>query len=294
MTQAIHQIVAGYTNGDAISNESRVMRSIFRKWGHSSEIYCEEQSILPQLRNDARGLSHLKTELQPNDIVLLHLSMGTDGNRIFKELQNPRVILYHNVTPARFYHSISRRIAIDLERGHEQVAGLQGCADLVLADSAYNARELVEMGYGDVGVLPLILDLAGAYTEQDRKILREFDDGRTNILFVGRCAPNKKLEDALLAFAHYQKFVNANSRFIHVGSYAGTERYHAILRTMIKDLQIDQVIFAGPVPQPALNAWFAVSDLFLSMSEHEGFCIPLLEAMIHDIPDSRLCRRSGT
>jgi len=104
------------------------------------------------------------------------------------------------------------------------------------------------------------------------------------VLFVGRCAPNKKIEDALRTFYHFQKTVEPASRFIHVGSFAGTERYYAYLLAQAKNLQLDAVHFLGPATQSQLNACYRCARVFLCMSEHEGFCIPLLESMACGVP----------
>ncbi len=259
------------------------MRSLFRSWGFESEIYCQPQSILPQLRNDARGIDTWHEAPHDDDIVILHLSMGSEVNLIFKDLSCKKVILYHNVTPPHYYDAIARQTAVQLRKGQQHVDMLAGVADVNLADSQYNASELEAAGYTNVNVLPLILDL-NTHEAVDKKILRKFDDDAVNILFVGRCAPNKKIEDALLAFNVFQKCVEPKSRFISAGSFNGTERYYYLLETMKKDLALENVHFPGSVPQEHLNALFRTADLFLCMSEHEGFCIPLIEAMQHDIP----------
>jgi glycosyltransferase involved in cell wall biosynthesis len=101
---------------------------------------------------------------------------------------------------------------------------------------------------------------------------------------VGRCAPNKRIDDLLNAFAYFQAGVQPESRLIHVGSFAGTERYYYLLLTRVREMGLNNVHFAGAVPQAELNAYYACAHVFLCMSEHEGFCIPLIESMVHDVP----------
>jgi L-malate glycosyltransferase len=281
---AIDQFVAGFANGDAISNEAIVMRRIFRSWGYESEIFCESKRILPELRREARDLSEYQSLRNANDVALLHLSIGSAVNDLFASLKSRKAILYHNVTPAHYFTMINKQISNDLSKGREQMKRLAGVAQVNMADSNFNALELKQLGYGDVQTLPLILDLEKLRGEPDAKILRKFGDGRTNILFVGRCAPNKRIEDLGLAFYHYHNSVDPNSRLIHVGSNAGTERYFYLLLARTKELGLDSVYFAGAVPQAQVNAFYQCSDVFLSMSEHEGFCIPLIESMVNDLP----------
>jgi len=282
--RAIHQFVAGFTNGDAISNEALVMRDIFRSWGHASEIFSETRRILPELRRQARDLAEYAAAPHPDDITLLHLSMGSPVNECFASLPCRKVILYHNVTPSLYFELVNRETAANLARGRDQLKALSGAAAVNLADSRFNAGELEAIGYRDVRVLPLVLDTRKVSGRPDKATLKRFKDGKVNVLFVGRCAPNKRIEDALTAFFCFHRFVEGNSRFIHVGSYAGTERYYHLLVTQARELAMHGVHFAGSVPQPHLNAFYAAADIFLCMSEHEGFCIPVLESMAHDVP----------
>jgi glycosyltransferase involved in cell wall biosynthesis len=281
---AIDQFVAGFANGDAISNEAVVLRQIFRSWGRESEIFCESKRILPELRKDSRDLGDYIACRKPDDIVLLHLSIGSAANELFASLPCRKAILYHNVTPPHYFDMINKRTSYDLAKGIAQVKQLADTAKVNMADSVFNAAELTDAGYKNVQVLPLIIDFEKLRSAPDQKALRKFDDGKTNVIFVGRCAPNKKLEDVLMAFFHFQKSVEPDSRFIHVGSSAGTERYLYLLLARAKELGIANFSFSGALPQSQLNAIYQSADIFLSMSEHEGFCIPILESMMRDVP----------
>jgi glycosyltransferase involved in cell wall biosynthesis len=181
---------------------------------------------------------------------------------------------------------VNRKTAYNLEKGRQQTQALVGTAAVNMADSRFNADEMTAFGYRNVQVLPLVLDMDILRSAPDAKTLRKFNDDKTNVLFVGRCAPNKRIEDCLTAFYYFHRFVNPHSRFIYVGSFAGTERYYYLLLTQAKDLglSIPSVHFAGPVTQPQLNAFYQLADVFLCMSEHEGFCIPIMESMVHSVP----------
>ncbi len=282
--RTIHQFVAGFSHGDAISNEALVLRRIFRSWGFASDIFCEPRRILPELRAEASDAYAYASLAKPDDIVLLHLSIGSDVNDIFASLRTNKAILYHNITPPEYFRGIQEQIAALLARGREQARELHNQTRVVMADSAFNARELESWGYPPARVLPLVLDLSRLRSRPDRKTLREYGDGLTNVLFVGRCAPNKRIEDCLSAFYYFQKYVEPNSRFIHVGSFSGTEQYHALLLTRVRDLQLRNVAMPGALRQDELNAIYRSAHIFLSMSEHEGFCIPLVESMVHGVP----------
>ena len=235
--KAIHQLVAGYAQGDAISNEVRMLRGIFRSWGYESDVFCELRRILPELRGDARDLSTAREAIGPDDVVLLHLSIGSDANDLFPTLPGRKAILYHNITPPEFFRGVQESVSALLARGLRQAKALAGSASVVMADSAFNAREIEAMG-----------------------------------------------QDLLNAFYYFQRYVQPASRFIHVGSFAGLEQYHALLLARARELQLQHVDLVGTVSQAELNAFYDVSRLFLCLSDHEGFCIPLIEAMTHRLP----------
>jgi glycosyltransferase involved in cell wall biosynthesis len=282
--KALHQFVAGFANGDAISNEARLMRKIFRSWGFKSDIFSESRRILPALRKEAHDAEEYAAVSQDEDVVLLHLSTGSRANDIFQSLPCRKAILYHNVTPPHYFELVNKETASNLSRGRTQTKALAKVTDVNMADSNFNADELRQMGYTKVRTLPLLLDFDQQKLRPDRKLLKKFDKSMVNILFVGRCAPNKKIEDLLQAFLYFQKSVNPNSRFIHAGSFAGAERYYYLLLTTVRELGLRNVHFAGSVTQSQLCALYAQADIFLCMSEHEGFCIPIIESMMHGLP----------
>lgn len=279
---SIHQFLAGFSLGDAISNEALVLRRIFRSWGYSSEIFSEANCIHPGLASEAADLS--AADVSAEDTVILHLSIGSAVNDRFAELRCRKVILYHNITPHRYFSLVNPRSARLLELGRNQLVRLAGTAEVNIADSAYNARELAAAGYRAPRVFPIVIDFSVLAQPPDPSVARKWNDGATNILFVGRCAPNKKIEDVILVFHHYNKFVNPHSRLILAGSYVGTERYYHLLLAMVRELQLDNVCFTGPIKQPLMNAAWSTAHAFVCMSEHEGFCIPLLESMFFNVP----------
>lgn len=280
--QAIHQLVAGYAESDAISNEARVLRGIFRSWGHESEIFSEHKRISPRARHEVRDLSG--AAWHEDDIALLHLSIGSPVNDAFAALPCRKAILYHNITPSHFFTHYQAQTAALLADGRRQLEALAHAAPVVMADSACNARELEAAGYPPATVLPLVLDFAALRGPRDEAYFRRWKDGRRNILFVGRVAPNKRHEDLLAAFYYFQKFVCPLSRLLLVGSFLGMEAYQSLLETKAKDLGLSYVDFTGSVSQPYLLAAYDAADAFLCLSDHEGFCIPLIEAMVRGVP----------
>lgn len=282
MGQAIHQFVAGFGRGDAVSHEALVFRRILRSWGCDSDIFSEQKRILPELRGDVRDIKTFKTET--GGTVILHLSTGSVVNDLFAAHPGRKIVRYHNITPPEYFRGIAEQTAHVCARGLDQVKRLADKAELALAVSAFNAADLTAQGYRNVHTLPLLLDLPELRGKPSRLVTKDLEDGLTNILFVGRCVPNKRIEDGLAAFYYFQKYVEPNSRFIHIGSFAGMEAYHAMLLTMTREMDIVGVEMPGAVSQSELNAYYRSSHVFLCMSEHEGFCIPLIESMAHGLP----------
>lgn len=281
---ALHQFTAGFAWHDAISNEANLFRKIFRQWGYTSEIFCDPANTSPDRRGEIKDIHTAAAVIGPDDLVLLHLSIGSVANSIFETLPCRKAILYHNVTPAHYFQFTNPQIAAHLQRGREQVAALAGKAPVNLADSAFNASEMASMGYTGVHVLPIVIDTDLMSTPPTSRLMQRRRDGLLNIIFVGRCTPNKKIEDVLRTFAWLQKNVTPLCRLTQIGSKAGNERYHAMLLAMCKEWQLSNVEFTGSVSQADLHAYYKSADVFLCMSEHEGFCIPLIESMLYDVP----------
>lgn len=278
----IFQLVAGFSRGDAISKAALLLRRVFRSWGCPSEIACDGKAILADLREEAWTLERCAAEAGPGDLVLLHLAIGSPANALFAELPARKAILYHNITPPEFFAGLEQTRL--LEEGRRQAAQLAGAAEVALAVSRFNAADLEQMGYRDVRVFPFPMDLDELRAPPNRATLAKYGDGLVNVLFVGRCVPNKRIEDVLASFYYFQRYVEPRSRLIHVGSYAGTEQYHAMLLACAHDLALENADMIGAVPQDELNAVYRCADVFLCMSEHEGFCTPLIECMLHDVP----------
>ena len=281
---AIHQFTAGFAWHDAISNEAALFRRIFRDWGYPSEIFCDPANTSKDRRGEIRDIQTAAAAIDQEDLVLLHLSIGSVANTIFENLACRKAILYHNITPEHYFQFTNPQTAAQLQRGRQQVAALAGTATVYMADSGFNAAELREVGYRDVQVLPIVIDTQLMDVPPTPRLMQRRRDGMLNLIFVGRCSPNKKIEDLLRTFAWLQKNITPLCRFTQIGSKAGNERYHAMLLAMCKEWQLANVEFTGSVSQADLHAYYQSADAFLCMSEHEGFCIPLIESMLHDVP----------
>jgi glycosyltransferase involved in cell wall biosynthesis len=156
--------------------------------------------------------------------------------------------------------------------------------DLALGDSEFNRQELDALGFPVTGVLPVVPDFSHLALPANDLIARQFDDAWTNIIFVGRVIPNKRIENLITFFAAYKTRFNPRSRLLLVGSSGGFERYLTMLQDLVSRLRLPDVHFTGHVSNEELAAYYDVADIFLCASEHEGFCVPLMEAFHRRIP----------
>ena len=206
----------------------------------------------------------------------------------FARLHSGRVLQYHNVTPAHFFAGYDAAIYRLAMLGREDLEDLVGHTDVALGDSEYNRQELEALGFTNTGVFPIAIDTeritrraaaAGPRRGAERR-------GWLNFLFVGRIVPNKKIEDHIKLAEQYKRYVDEQYRFVFVGKTDATPRYYAAIRALLERYRMPRgrFIFTGPVPDEDLATYYRTASVYISLSEHEGFCVPLLEAMAADVP----------
>lgn len=279
--KVIHQITATMSVGDAISNEVLAIKKILDAMGIENKIYSENiDSRLSKVVNDYRDYKGNK-----DDILINHFGIGSSVNDYVINLKNNiKIIRYHNITPKEFFigYSISTQRLCEL--GRNQLIKSKGIYKYALADSEYNKEELIELGYENIKVIPIIMALKDYEKTPDEVIINKYSDNTKNIVFVGRVSPNKKQEDVIRSFYYYKKYFNKDARLFIVGNYTGMERYYGKLIDLTKTLNLKDVIFTGHISFESILAYYKIADLFLCMSEHEGFCVPLVESMFFKVP----------
>ena len=277
------QLLPTLAYGDGVGNDTLAIDEILKRNGYDTHIYAENIDK----RIDGRIVSMVSEmpETAEDDYIIYHLSTGSRLNDLLKSFKGKKMVIYHNVTPPEFFAPYSRQAEMLCQEGKKGVEILSGVADYCLADSEYNKQELLDVGYqSEIKVLPIIIPFSDYKKKPSIKVVQKYKDDFTNILFTGRIAPNKKQEDVINAFYHYQKYYNSKSRLFLVGSYSGMEMYYERLKRYVSTLEVKNVIFTGHISFDEILAYYSVSDLFLCMSEHEGFCIPLVEAMLFEVP----------
>jgi glycosyltransferase involved in cell wall biosynthesis len=279
----IDQLVPAYHRGDAIGDEATFLQDFFRSRGFESNIY--RLSSDRDLEAESKDFTFFAGPA-PGDITILHFALPSPLTAAFRDLCSKKVIIHHNVTSPEFFRGYSEEMVRIARLGREELRSLAGSVDVALADSPFNARELGEFGFRDPRVFPLYVDFAKYRKPINAFVHRIFRDGRTNILFVGRVAPNKKIEDLIKIVFYYKKFISPLVRLVVVGKTSSLPVYYRSLITLADDFLLtpEEIVFVGHVPDDEMFALYRAADVFLSMSEHEGFCLPLVESMIFDLP----------
>lgn len=278
----VHQLLAALSYGDAIGNEALVIQGLLRRAGFESDLFAER--VHPRMAHLARPLWEYEQVSSPQTVCLFHFSIGSAAGRLIYHAPDRLVSIYHNITPAHYFLGFHPHLAGLCYHGRRELAAFAPRTELALGDSEFNRKELEESGYARTGVLPIVLDLSAYQAPPSPVIRRLYHDDRTNLLFVGRIIPNKKIDDLIRVFACYQRYVNPRSRLLLVGDHRGHEKYYDRLQELVRDLRLGEVVFSGHVDDDDLRAYYSVADLFLCLSEHEGFCVPLLEAMSFGLP----------
>jgi glycosyltransferase involved in cell wall biosynthesis len=276
---SVNQFHAGTATGDAITNDMFEIQRVLRQAGFRSEIYAEH--LANGLKGKIKRLGGYSGDRA--SLLIVHHSLGFDALEPVLALPDRKVLKYHNITPPELLPiGDLKNYAI---KGRQQLAEYRDFIELALGDSDFNRRELVELGYRYTDVLPIFFRPTSLLSEKpDKSLARELDK-TFNILFVGRICPNKKQLDLIRIFDSYRCGYDASARLFLVGSWEGCEDYAAELQEEILRRKLDGLVsLTGKVPVAQLVAYYRSSDLLLCASEHEGFCVPLLEAMSFDLP----------
>ena len=279
----VNQWVPAAHKGDAIGDSARRVRNLLRRQGHQAEIYA--LTVDEDLRNDVRPFA--SNEAGDGDVTILHYAVPSPMTEAFASLPRRRVLQYHNVTPAHFFAPYDPDVFRIAALGRAELATLARRTDVALGDSEFNRRELAALGFVNTDVFPIAIDPDRIRNAAPRPALEELlSDGLTNFLFVGRIVPNKKIEDHIRLAEHYKRYVDTGYRFIFVGKTDSVPRYYNTVRSLIEEYQMpsDRFVFTGGVPDEDLATYYRTASVYLSLSEHEGFCVPLLEAMAADVP----------
>lgn len=282
MRPAVHQVLATLGYGDAIGHEVLGIQRVLRAAGYDSEIFVETADRrLEDLTVDYRDLPEAS---HPDNLLIHHFSIGSRASRVAYALPDRMALVYHNITPPEFFIDVHPLLVQLCYLGRRELGVYANRVELGLGDSEYNRVELEALGFPNTAVLPVVPDFSHLSGPPNFMQAGAFDDDWVNILFVGRMIPNKKIEDVIRAFHAYKRWFNPRSRLLLVGSHGGFERYFAMVHDFIARIGAADVHMLGHVSNEELAAYYEIADVFLCASEHEGFCVPLMEAFHMGVP----------
>jgi glycosyltransferase involved in cell wall biosynthesis len=282
---AVHQFLPTYAARDAIGTHVRHAQAVLREMGLRAEVYAEGRTGIP------RGAAHHYRDYQGDGgrtALLYQLSTGSNVVDFVLGRPEPKVVNYHNITPPSLFAAWEPHVAGELQKGRRQLDALADVAAAGIAVSRYNEEDLRAAGFKRTAVSPVLVDLDALEKAVDRRALADLERakqrGGADLLFVGRVAPNKAHQDLIKAFAAYRRVYDPEAR-LHLVGGASSHAYLQAMQKFAKGLGLQRVVhFPGSVPDGVLAAYYRAADAFLCLSDHEGFCVPLLEAMHNRVP----------
>ena len=269
--------------GDAVGNDALAIHHCLLKAGYDSIIAAS--AVNEKITEKVFSPEEL-SGINDEDVIIYHLSTGHPLNETFHRLPGKKIIRYHNITPSEYFYGYDQKLVGNAAMGYRDLFALRNTPDHILAVSNFNLTGMREMDYkADADIMPILIPFSDYESKPDEDVIKEMSDGRTNILFVGRIVPNKRQEQLIRAFYHYRKVYDESARLILAGNYGGMEPYYDSLVRYSDSLGLkDSVIYTGHVSFTGILAYYRTASALLCMSDHEGFCVPLVEAMYFDVP----------
>lgn len=270
----IIQIIEGYRKGDGVGNVVTVFDKYFASHGFETLIINRQLLV-----------SDLASELfEPKDIVFYHFALLYDP--FVKRLPCKKILVFHNITEPELLIGFDEETRVKCCAGKYDLCETSDCFDYSIVFSKYSMKCLCDNGWNKdkVFMLPIGIDMDSHNVDADEKVKETFGEKGTNVLFTGRIYPNKKQEDVIAAFSVYKKKYDPDARLFLVGSLPKGNYYPSLIDYAKRLGIFESVYFPGHVTFEEYIAYFEVADIFLCMSEHEGFCIPLVEAMYYHVP----------
>jgi len=275
------QFISDLVYGDAAAADCLALHRLFLRQGFRAQIYAGRIDS----HHAELAQSYEQYARQDGDLLIFHYTAWSEVAQLLLRQRWPLVLMYHNITPPEYFHGSDPQAEARARRGREELANFAPQTLLALGKSEYSRRELEAAGFPRTGVLPIALDFTPLHGPPNAQILRLFRDGYVNLLTVGRVVPNKKPEDIIKILYHYKRQINPKARLFLVGAHDAAGPYCRWLTALIERLRLSaDVHFTGQVAFPDLLAYYRLADVYVSMSEHEGFGVPLVESMYLGVP----------
>jgi glycosyltransferase involved in cell wall biosynthesis len=282
----IDHVIPSLASRDAIGGHVMQLRDLLRSRGYQSDIYYGNASS--DRLDDGLPVSRLGDRPSAGRVLLYQLSIGSGVADIFRGRSERKFVNYHNITPADLLEAWMPSVGEEVRLGRAQLRDLASVTEFAIADSEFNERELQAAGYRSTTTVPLLIDLDGFAGSPDRalaaRLADQKADGGADLLFVGKVSPHKGQHDLVKALAAYRRLYDPKARLHLVGGSISDEYQLAVERFAQELDLLGAVEIAGSVTHEELIAYYAASDVFVCLSNHEGFCVPLLESMYHRLP----------
>jgi len=282
----VDQVIPSLASRDAIGVHTLHLRDGLRAAGIESDVYYGSHT--PDVADEGRPVTELGRSGRER-WLLYQASIGSPVYDILAARNEPKLVNYHNITPAALLRDWEPDVAYEVALGRTQLARLAPQSRFAVADSAFNESELHALGYEGTAVVPLLIDMRAKSDEPDpdlaaRLATRRAREGGADLLYVGKISPHKAPHDLVKMLDVLRRVYEPAARLHLIGSPLGTT-YEPALRAFIEELGLaDVVTLPGSVTPAELEAYYRAADVFVCASDHEGFCVPLAEAMGHGVP----------
>ncbi len=278
----IEQFLPAFHYGDATSNSSVAFHEYLVANGIESRIIT--------LTSDKRVVEKVTLfkdyKEKKESIKILHFAIPSLLTDFFRSVKGKKILIYHNVTPSVFFTDYSEFLTRFTNEGRKHLSTLNDSFDISIGVSEFNASDLKDLKFRNVKVFPLIINLKDYDAPYSKGYYNLIKDERRNILCVGRVAPNKKIEDAIKMLFFYKKYLSPSIRLIVAGNIKSVPKYFAAVRDLASRFYLtsDDILFTGHINFEEFLSVYNLADVYLSMSEHEGFCLPVIESFKMDVP----------
>jgi glycosyltransferase involved in cell wall biosynthesis len=271
----VHQLLPAASPSDAVTDQAFAWRDLLREWGHDGLIVAEH--VHPDVSTEVVRLDKGGRKALSDGKVILRYSIYSKTADVALADPSRVALVYHNITPGKYLRPYNVSVADLCDRGRQALGTFSTPPAVLVADSTFNAVDLREAGLGEADVIPLLLNLPARAPRNGRH-------GDPIVLTVGRVVPNKRIEEVIKAFALYQRHRAPEASLVVVGSHVGFENYRLALDRLVERVGAERVFFTGPISAEARDAWYRRAHAYLTMSVHEGFCAPVIEALSHGTP----------
>src|SRR5215472_1756041 len=276
----IHQFHSGSSVVDAVTNCMFFVRSMLQTFGFESDIFVEHMD--PALSGRLRRLEDLR--LAESDLLLIHHSMGHDAFARLADLRCRKFLVYHNITPPQFFEESDSTHSYVL-KGYSQLSQFRDIVESAIAVSSFNGRQLSQRGFDRVAVIPFLKDFAAIRCAPHWKTPFYEDRAMLRLLFVGRLVPHKCQHELIELVDRVRSIGRVALGLVLVGKFDEANGYKSRLDALVHRAGLGRhVKITDQVTDEELFGWYRAASAYVSLSEHEGFGMPLVEAMAFDLP----------